>query len=105
MFTSVKPYKGMHVTDDDMSSQGSTPAPPQRTSGSRSSKGHQGVSKGKDFMDMEPVTKDSTWIDRSDYDPTFPLTPSAKTTALKAILLKGITEAPLDKASLHSFFL
>jgi hypothetical protein len=41
-----------------------------------------------------------TWITKSD-DPSknFPLAPSAKTTALKSILLKGFVEAPLDKVS------
>jgi hypothetical protein len=31
----------------------------------------------------------------------FPLTASAKTTVLKALLLRGFTEAPFDKVILH----
>ena len=51
-------------------------------------------------MGFEPFTKE-TWITKSD-NPSgdFPLAPSAKTTALKSILLKGFVEAPLDKVSL-----
>ena len=48
-------------------------------------------------MDFEPSTGDSTWVARSDWDREFPLAPSAKTTALKSILLKGFVDAPLDK--------
>jgi hypothetical protein len=51
-------------------------------------------------MGFEPFTKE-TWITKSD-NPSgvFPLAPSAKTAALKSILLKGFVEAPLDKVSL-----
>lgn len=96
----------MHLTgdeDEDMSSQGGTPSLRQGSFGSRSSKGRRGGGKGRDLMGIEPVTKCSQWINRSDHDPKFPLTPSAKTTALKAILLKGFTEAPLDKVSSFLF--
>lgn len=55
-------------------------------------------SKGIDFLGHEPPTE-STWVPKSDHTPNFPLTPSAKTAALKAILLKGFNEAPLDKVS------
>jgi hypothetical protein len=57
-------------------------------------------SRGRDAMGFEPFTKE-TWITESD-NPSgdFPLAPSAKTTALKSILLKGFVEAPLDKVSL-----
>jgi len=40
---------------------------------------------------------ESTWLTQSDNDPEFALAPSAKTAALKATLLKGFEEAPLDK--------
>ena len=51
-------------------------------------------------MGFEPFTKE-TWITKSDNrSGDFPLAPSAKTTALKSILLKGFVEAPLDKVSL-----
>lgn len=48
-------------------------------------------------MGFEPYTAHSTWLTHSDRDPNFPLVPSAKTAALKSVLLKGFTEAPLDK--------
>ncbi|KAK0112612.1 hypothetical protein ONS95_014355 [Cadophora gregata] len=54
-------------------------------------------SRGRDLMGFEPMTNDSTWISKSDREPGFVLTPSTKTTALKALLLKGFEEAPLDK--------
>lgn len=55
------------------------------------------ISKGRDLRGFEPMTKDSSWIELSDIDEDFPLTPSSKTTALKSLLLKGFEEAPLDK--------
>lgn len=55
-------------------------------------------SKGIDMMGHEPRTN-STWVPMSDYTPGFPLTASAKTAALKAILLNGFDEAPMDKVS------
>ena len=60
-------------------------------------------SKGIDLLGHEPLTE-STWVPKSDYTPNFPLTPSAKTAALKAILLKGFDEAPLDKVSVSISF-
>lgn len=54
-------------------------------------------SKGRDLMGFEPITNDSTWVSKSDREEGFTLTPSTKTTALKALLLKGFEEAPLDK--------
>jgi hypothetical protein len=53
-------------------------------------------SKGRDVLGFEPMAE-STWLTQSDTDESFPLTPSAKTAALKATLLKGFEEAPLDK--------
>lgn len=86
----------------------SSPSPAQESESSarnkrhKSSKSHanrpRGMeSKGLDALGFEPFTKDSTWVTRSDHDPNFPLIPSAKTTALKALLLKGFEEAPDDK--------
>ena len=60
------------------------------------------LSKGRDLMGFEPITNDSTWVTKSDKDDGFPLTPSTKTTALKALLLKGFEEAPLDKVCFPS---
>lgn len=53
-------------------------------------------SKGLDALDFEPAVE-STWLEKSDNDPEFSLTPSTKTAALKSTLLKGFDEAPLDK--------
>ncbi|KAH7309256.1 SNF2 family N-terminal domain-containing protein [Rhexocercosporidium sp. MPI-PUGE-AT-0058] len=61
-------------------------------------------SKGRDLMGFEPVTNDSSWLTKSDRDEGFPLTPSTKTTALKALLLKGFEEAPLDKVVIYVQF-
>ncbi|CZS91311.1 related to protein RIS1 [Rhynchosporium graminicola] len=62
------------------------------------------LSKGKDLMGFEPKTADSSWVTKSDIDPDFPLTPSTKTAALKALLLKGFAEAPLDKVVIYVQF-
>lgn len=76
------------------------------TPGSRSKKykdTHKGT-KGKDASGFEPHTMYSSWLERSDTNPDeFPLTASAKTTALKAILLRGFTEAPFDKVCFPLF--
>ncbi|KAG4442544.1 hypothetical protein IFR05_001956 [Cadophora sp. M221] len=61
-------------------------------------------SKGRDMMGFEPATNDSTWLTKSDKDDGFPLTPSTKTTALKALLLKGFEDAPLDKVVIYVQF-
>ncbi|RDL39913.1 uncharacterized protein BP5553_04253 [Venustampulla echinocandica] len=61
-------------------------------------------SKGRDAMGFEPYTPYSTWLTHSDTDSGFPLVPSAKTAALKSILLKGFTEAPLDKVVIYVQF-
>lgn len=109
IFTSFKPYKGPEADDEDS------------MDGSPSSKGRDGeagngrrkkygkdkhgsgqFSKGCDALGFEPKVTDSTWVKRSD-SADFPLTPSAKTAALKAILLKGFEAAPLDKACPHLF--
>lgn len=69
----------------------------RKTNNDNSRRTHGIKSKGLDALDFEPFAKDDTWVTRSDYDPKFPLIPSAKTTALKALLLKGFEEAPDDK--------
>ena len=63
---------------------------------------HSGT-KGKDAMGFEPHTNHSEWLEMSDIKPEFPLTASAKTTALKALLLRGFTEAPYDKVRILDF--
>jgi hypothetical protein len=83
------------------SSSGSPPSRGnKRQKTGRNGNGGDRGSKGKDMMGFEPATKDTTWITKSDHDPSFPLTPSTKTAALKAILLKGFADAPMDKVYL-----
>lgn len=60
-------------------------------------------SKGLDMRGFEPQS-DTTWVPKSDSTPGFKLAPSVKTATLKAILLKGFHEAPLDKVSCGHFF-
>lgn len=110
MFGSAEPYTELEIPDDDnmdsdlgqiQESEGSSRGSNKRHK-SYSSNSHAGrsrgiPSKGMDALGFEPFTKDSTWVTKSDYDPNFPLIPSAKTTALKALLLKGFEEAPDDK--------
>jgi hypothetical protein len=85
--------------DDNMDGGSDAPRSNKRHKSSHGGVSKQGLSlsKGVDALGFEPLTKDSTWVTRSDSDPDFPLVPSAKTTALKALLLKGFEEAPLDK--------
>ncbi|KAH7409732.1 SNF2 family N-terminal domain-containing protein [Cadophora sp. MPI-SDFR-AT-0126] len=61
-------------------------------------------SKGRDLMGFEPMTIDSSRVTKSDREEGFALTPSTKTTALKALLLKGFEEAPLDKVVIYVQF-
>jgi len=66
---------------------------------------HKGT-KGKDATGFEPHTSHSEWLEMSDLHPEqFPLTASAKTTALKALLLRGFMEAPFDKVNSILLFL
>jgi hypothetical protein len=97
MFSNVRPYEGAHINDDDMSSEGSPgPSSSKRRKTSKSND-RNGGGKGKDVLEFDPTTKYITCIAKSDSDETFDLVPSAKTAALKAILLKGFEDAPLDK--------
>ncbi|KAI9051714.1 hypothetical protein LZ554_004754 [Drepanopeziza brunnea f. sp. 'monogermtubi'] len=89
------------VYDDSFSGSGS------RGNGNGKEKGkwkENPTSKGRDLFGFEPCTKDSSWVTKSDTDPDFPLTASSKTTALKALLLKGFEEAPLDKVVIYVQF-
>ncbi|TGO88669.1 hypothetical protein BPOR_0148g00020 [Botrytis porri] len=114
IFSNALPYKDLEIPDDDGMDSGHNQAQESESS-SRSSKRrktnndnsrrpHGIKSKGLDALDFEPLTKDNTWVTRSDYDPKFPLIPSAKTTALKALLLKGFEEAPDDKVVIYVQF-
>lgn len=102
LFEHVTPYRGAHVSDDDGSPQPSSPSNAASSSSNRG-KGKNSTStstsKGRDAMGFEPMSEDSTWVQRSDTDADFPLLPSTKTAALKAILLKGFRDAPRDKVS------
>jgi len=114
MFYKLSPYKGAYEGNDDDDS-----SPEDSVAGSQTSRqssvrniystqpkrklGKHSDSKGRDAMGFEPSTKDSSWLHRSDLDPELPLAPSAKTAALKAVLLKGFAEAPADKASFLLF--
>lgn len=103
IFASFKPYRGPQANDEDTMEGESVDNEPGTGSGSGKGKkrrdkfGGSG-SRGLDALGFEPKTTDSTWVAKSDRD-EFPLAPSAKTAALKAILLKGFADAPLDKVS------
>ncbi|KAF7872861.1 uncharacterized protein EAF02_008932 [Botrytis sinoallii] len=114
IFTNALPYKDLEIPDDDgmdsghnqaQESESSSRANKRRKTNNDNSRRTHGIkSKGLDALDFEPFTKDNTWVTRSDYDPKFPLIPSAKTTALKALLLKGFEEAPDDKVVIYVQF-
>jgi hypothetical protein len=96
IFQTITP---VHPPTDDPAS----PSPSSRSRTGTPSKNkkyretHKGT-KGKDASGFEPHTVHSEWLEMSDNRPEeFPLTASAKTTALKALLLRGFTEAPFDK--------
>ncbi|TGO68172.1 hypothetical protein BOTNAR_0029g00400 [Botryotinia narcissicola] len=114
IFNYASPYKDLEIPDDDgmdsghnqaQESESSSRASKRRKPNNDNSRHTHGIkSKGLDALDFEPFTKDNTWVTRSDYDPKFPLIPSAKTTALKALLLKGFEEAPDDKVVIYVQF-
>lgn len=96
----MEPYRELQMPDDDNMDGGSdSPRSNKRQKSSHGGCGshEKAMSKGADALGFEPSTRDSTWVSRSDTDPDFPLVPSAKTMALKALLLKSFEEAPLDK--------
>ncbi|TAQ90570.1 hypothetical protein B7494_g1097 [Chlorociboria aeruginascens] len=100
-FSSSKPYQAIFVDDDDQIDGASGS---QGSSLKRKRSGFNGdVGRGVDALGFEPSTKDSTWVSMSDHK-NFPLTPSAKTTALKAMLLQGFHEAPTDKVVIYVQF-
>ncbi|KAI9649741.1 hypothetical protein NHQ30_002322 [Ciborinia camelliae] len=114
IFASAEPYGDLQIPDDDnmestpgqtQESESSSRGSNKRQKSNDSSRRPRGIpSKGMDELGFEPFTKDSTWVTKSDYDPSFPLIPSAKTTALKALLLKGFEEAPDDKVVIYVQF-
>jgi hypothetical protein len=110
VFTEVHKYRVPGIDDGEDSLDGESMDAPESNSergGSQSKRRKFGKnigvgSLGRDMLGFEPSVKDSSWVRKTD-DPTFPLAPSAKTAALKAVLLKGFQEAPDDKVC--SFFL
>ena len=100
IFSSFKPFRGLADGDEDMQSE-SQDGTSSGSQGSRSKKRknqHASAGKGADALGYEPMIKDSTWVDKTDND-SFPLVPSAKMVALKALLLKGFHAAPTDKVT------
>lgn len=106
MFSRITPHHGLHVGDEDGDEQldededesaGSSNAVRRRKGKIGSRKKVNPNSKGVDSLGFEPSSTGDTWVSRSDVDPKFPLTPSTKTAALKALLLKWFKEAPMDK--------
>jgi hypothetical protein len=100
IFVSFKAHKNIPDANDEDAMESASPDASQSTfpkgKKRKSSYGAQG--KGSDALGYEPKVADSTWVDKSDSH-DFPLVPSAKTAALKAILLRSFKEAPTDKAS------
>jgi hypothetical protein len=100
IFASFKPYKGPQAEDDE-SMDGESPDPFGKRKKFGNKHGGQG-SKGCDKLGFEPKVTHSTWVKRSDAG-DFPLAPSAKTAALKSILLRGFRTAPMDKVRVSHF--
>lgn len=98
IFESAKALKGFEdVSEESSDMESETPA---QNLGRKSRRGKNRVpenSKGRDALGFEMYTPFSTWLTQSDTDPNFPLTSSAKITVLKALLLNGFREAPMDK--------
>lgn len=94
-----RPGVGVSEDNDNDShpSRASSANPNSRDKGKGKEKKKENGSKGKDVFGFEPFAGDCSWVAKSDRDANFPLTPSSKTTALKALLLKGFEDAPLDK--------
>ena len=57
-----------------------------------------GSSQGKDFNNVEPKSKKSSWLERYDQDPKkYDLVPSAKSIAIKSLLCHWFHTDPNDK--------
>lgn len=101
IFTSCRPYKGkgLHLHNDEEMDDSPDHTPGYNSGNKRykrSKDGYEGDSKGRDALGFEPIVADSTWVSMSDTG-EIPLAPSSKTAILKAILLKGFNDAPMDK--------
>ncbi|PVH71787.1 hypothetical protein DL98DRAFT_613085 [Cadophora sp. DSE1049] len=110
IFNQVTPVINPLIDDNDSASSSGR----RRSKSKGKGKGREGqdevepkidkFSKGRDLMGFEPITNDSSWVSKSDREEGFVLAPSTKTTALKALLLKGFEEAPLDKVVIYVQF-
>ena len=58
--------------------------------------------RGDDYNGAQPNIEQSAFLADSDRDPSVPLTPSAKTTALKDIVLRFQEEVPHDKIIIYT---
>ncbi|KAG0646207.1 DNA repair rad5 [Hyphodiscus hymeniophilus] len=103
IFSNFQPYKGLAEDDDRVESEDGTPGAQGSRSKKRKTDRYGGGGKGADALGFEPKIKDSTWVDMTDND-QFPLLPSAKMVALKALLLKGFHDAPTDKVVIYVQF-
>ena len=98
VFENVTPVQSKDGVEDN-----NPPTAGSQSKSSNSKRAKTRHSKGEDMMGFEPKTKDSSWVSQSDYDDDFPLAPSAKTTALKGMLIEGFTAAPWEKVGYKSF--
>ncbi|CAG8974622.1 hypothetical protein HYALB_00009799 [Hymenoscyphus albidus] len=111
IYTTATPLRGLDDEDYTFESE-PTPLPtsqltPRQAYNSTRRRGKNRVpenSKGRDAFGFEMYTPYSSWLTQSDEDPNFPLTSSAKVTALKRILLRGFEEAPMDKVVIYCQF-
>lgn len=99
IFERIKYIQDSEIVDDESDLDSDTPSRASQR-GKQNHRANNRVpeySKGRDAMGFEMYTPFSTWLTQSDTDPSFPLTSSAKVTALKACLLKDFQAAPMDK--------
>lgn len=102
LFDNITPVHPPSENQDPSNSSSSHTGTPSKSRKYRET--HKGT-KGKDASGFEPHTYHSEWLEMSDNFPEdFPLTASAKTTVLKALLLRGFTEAPFDKVVIYVQF-
>ncbi|RDW69265.1 hypothetical protein BP6252_08285 [Coleophoma cylindrospora] len=107
IFRSTKPYRDVNLQFPDDDAAGSQAGTSQNRdggeNGSQARRPRRSYRQGRDALGFEPTTRNSRWLDQSDADKA-PLLPSAKTTALKAKLLKWFHEAPNDKVVVFTQF-
>ncbi|RDW80387.1 hypothetical protein BP5796_05085 [Coleophoma crateriformis] len=107
IITSTQPYRDANLQFPDDDAVGSQVGGSQNRdggeNGSWAKRSRRAYGHGMDALGFEPTTRTSRWLDQSDADQA-PLLPSAKTTALKAKLLKWFYEAPNDKVVVFTQF-